>query len=272
MDYREYKPSKELADYIECYWLAQFPAGAAPKHELIVPGGRVEVMINMGAAAILWNSAGKTFELKSSIYVLGQRNTFFNAVFQPGAVWGIRFRPACFHLFCDVPASCLLNELMEAAQVLKGIDTAKWYGEVINSDSDSRKIAATEFFLKKANYSIAPHYAFNKMLSGFTNNYGENSVIEFCNRNRVYYKKLERQFLQFAGYTPKEFFNIRRFYNALTLIYKTNKRLTDICHYLGYYDQSHFIKDFKSYTSLPPSKFLKGNYEVPRLITASASV
>ena len=271
MYYNEYRPSGALAAYIECYWVMKCPAGVTASRELIIPGGRVEIMINIGTPLIFVSSAGESYTLKSNMYILGQRNTFFTTFFHPGTyIWGIRFRPGLFYSFCNSPASYLLNVIVEAAEIFRPVSIDKLYDELVTEEGTLRKLEIIETFLKSVLYAgKLSDDVFHETMAFIRNNDQHISVKEFCLKNKLYYKKLERQFLQCAGYTPKEFFNIRRFYNAVRLIYKSEMNLTDICHSLGFYDQAHFIKDFKKYTSLSPSKFIKDGYQIPRIATSS---
>lgn len=60
------------------------------------------------------------------------------------------------------------------------------------------------------------------------------------------------------GMGPKELLRIIRFQNAIDELTKTVNRpdMTRAALDTGYYDQSHFIKDFKEFTSHTPSKYL----------------
>ncbi|WP_205513047.1 helix-turn-helix domain-containing protein [Longitalea arenae] len=271
MLYQEYKPSKELADFIECYWLFKCPADHAATRELIIPGGRVEILFNIGTPTTYVSSAGRSFALTTNMYILGQRNTFFTTYIYPGNyIWGIRFRPACFSSFAAIPASYLLNEVVEATDIFRSIDASNLCEKLITGSGAC--IQALEAFLKDLLHTKIPNDGLVQTLSLIRRTHQAGSVYEFCAENRLYYKKMERQFLQCAGYTPKEFFNVRRFYKAVQLMYRSNRSLTDICHELGFYDQSHFIKAFKNYTSLPPLQFIKRGYQIPRLIASSTAV
>jgi len=274
MYYNEYRPSEELAGYIECYWVMKCDANFKATRELIVPGGRVEVMINIGIPVTFVSSTGEFFTLKNNIYVLGQRNTFFTTFFHPGIyMWGIRFKPASFYAFCNSPVSHLLNKLIEAAEIFDSANIGMVYDQLITEQRSHRQLEIIETFIKTVLHAgKSPNDTYNETMALIANIHQHKSIYDFCTGNKIYYKKLERQFLQCAGYTPKEFFNIRRFYNAVRLIYKSEKSLTDICHSLGFFDQSHFIKDFKNYTALPPLKFIKEEYQIPRLATSSSIV
>jgi AraC-like DNA-binding protein len=66
--------------------------------------------------------------------------------------------------------------------------------------------------------------------------------------------KLERNFKELAGLTPKTYAKLIRLRNAIRLTAKIDD-LMDITYSLGYYDQAHFIKEFKSFVGESPLKY-----------------
>lgn len=69
-------------------------------------------------------------------------------------------------------------------------------------------------------------------------------------------RQLERRFLQRVGVTPKRFATLRRFERAAALAV-TAPSLTDAALAAGYYDQSHFIRDFRRFTGEAPGALLR---------------
>ncbi len=65
---------------------------------------------------------------------------------------------------------------------------------------------------------------------------------------------IQKLFLDNVGITPKSFSNIHRFNKSLQLIQTADLPLTSIAYDCGYYDQAHFIKEFKKFTGLTPSE------------------
>lgn len=65
---------------------------------------------------------------------------------------------------------------------------------------------------------------------------------------------LERRFRSIIGTTPKKFASIVRFKQALSH-YKPQASLTDLGYEAGFYDQAHFIREFKSFTGETPEQF-----------------
>lgn len=70
---------------------------------------------------------------------------------------------------------------------------------------------------------------------------------------------LQKLFLQYTGLTPKLYHKINRFQKSLRLVSKKDLSLTSIAYECGYFDQSHFIRDFKSFTGLLPSAHITEN-------------
>jgi methylphosphotriester-DNA--protein-cysteine methyltransferase len=60
-----------------------------------------------------------------------------------------------------------------------------------------------------------------------------------------------------SALSPKEFARIIKFIGSLNYL-KANfvGNLAEAAHSCGYYDQAHFIRDFKEFSGLTPSQFL----------------
>lgn len=69
-------------------------------------------------------------------------------------------------------------------------------------------------------------------------------------------KTLERKFSRYLGKTTKQLIKLIRFQEVLQDFSSVNKlSLTEHGYNNGYFDQSHFIHDFKSYTGYTPKEF-----------------
>lgn len=78
------------------------------------------------------------------------------------------------------------------------------------------------------------------------------SVAEIVNDMPISRDTFEKKFKKLVGTTPKKYANIIRIRNLFENRFE-KQNLTDIALTAGYYDQSHFIKDFKFYTGKLPS-------------------
>lgn len=68
-------------------------------------------------------------------------------------------------------------------------------------------------------------------------------------------RQLERRFSARVGLSPKRFAKLHRFERALALA-RTTPSLSAVAQGAGYYDQSHFVRDFRSFAGAAPSEVL----------------
>ncbi len=66
----------------------------------------------------------------------------------------------------------------------------------------------------------------------------------------------EKQFRKIAGTSPKQVSSIVRLPSLINTKYN-NRSLAEIAYDYGYFDQSHFIKDFKMFTGKTPLDYFK---------------
>jgi len=89
-----------------------------------------------------------------------------------------------------------------------------------------------------------------------------NSIRGIADRYKISTRYLSRLFLQYTGVTPKLYDKIHRFQQSLRLITENRYSLTSIAYDCGYFDQSHFIRDFKHFAGITPSSYTPEAYPV----------
>ncbi len=82
---------------------------------------------------------------------------------------------------------------------------------------------------------------------------------------RLNYKWLERNFKKHLGISPQNYLLVRRFLNAyIDLDSLTSKDLLQIALDNGYYDDNHFIKDFRRFSGVPPKTYFSIKKELEK--------
>lgn len=91
---------------------------------------------------------------------------------------------------------------------------------------------------------------------------GHNQTVrELADHFNLSERQFERKFKEYSGFNPKKYLRLVRFGEACNLLTESKKTLSEIAQSCGYYDQSHFIKDFKAFSGYLPSDFFSGHAE-----------
>lgn len=131
--------------------------------------------------------------------------------------------------------------------------------KVLNATTNAERIKIIETFLRNHltdfnNQNAIVKSATHSILKADK----QQSISEISQGNNINQRWLERKFLSAVGLRPKQLTKIVRFQNTLkTLLNSRITSITALAHENDYYDQSHFIKDFKEFTGSTPKEFDK---------------
>jgi AraC-like DNA-binding protein len=262
VEYREYKPDHRLAQYVECYWSAFSEKPPFQDRERLIPDGTIELMFNFGD-----NYAQITNDTKSEIkgsHIIGlrkksliisqtARQDFFSIRFRLGGTYPFFKIPV--HLFTDGFFS--LKELLgKAVEELE----SRLYHE---TDNHTRVEIANRYLLGRLQPDEDYQFVERSMPALLRTPNIRAIAAEFnCG-----YKMMERKFNRVLGLAPAELLKVSRFNKAILQMYSCRlSSLTDVAHAVGYYDQSHFIRDFRQITGLSPKDFLKSQFTIVQVI------
>ncbi|MFL5746533.1 MAG: helix-turn-helix domain-containing protein [Niastella sp.] len=269
-NYHEYKPKAALCRYVECIWILNGKNDETNSIvESLVPGGRTELIFTK--SELIWHGSNRRNEAEriSSSFLLGQRNRvkYITCLNQYSSL-GVRLRYGCLPVFMGVHASScsnritLLNKifgteiahitasLFEAQNKDDAIQTIESWLErnIIEPNNDWRHL---QEYLGKLTSIENAGLMTTKMLS---KEYGWND------------KKAERVFLKYVGFTPAQFIKIIRFRRSVEKLFADYENLTDLAYDSGFYDQSHFIREFYRYAGNKPSDFLKRPNSIAKML------
>lgn len=81
------------------------------------------------------------------------------------------------------------------------------------------------------------------------------SIEDYCKRIGTNYTTLNRNFTRIIGITPKKFERLIKFRKSLCSLIDSKDNLTSIGANSGYFDQAHFIREFKMFLNQTPSDY-----------------
>jgi AraC-like DNA-binding protein len=259
MEYTEYIPISALAPYVKCIWTLDAAIDEPePVFERIFPDGHPELIFHFGAPFDKKNGAENY--IQDQCFVYGQLSTYIELKPSRNAsVLGVRFATCGLAAFTRLPQYEMTGREVAPEKVFPGqtalydqlqlllpdqrIDhVQQMLGSLLDTgdtdarNKETRSVQQCIQMMRDAENPM-PSAALAKQL-------------------HISIRELERRFREYVGLSPKQLARIFRFQEVLQKKYIASS-LTEVAHSSGYYDQSHFIRDFKAFSGLSPAGFFK---------------
>jgi AraC-like DNA-binding protein len=156
--------------------------------------------------------------------------------------------------FFDFPITELLNENL-SLQDLANYEAVELEDKLLNAPNNKQRISHLENFLVKRLIHNNEFERIEHAIKMIENSKGKIKAQDMAHEVCLGIKQFERTFSKHVGINPKKFASIVRFQNVIQTNGKDKKSMSQIAFDNGYYDQSHFIHDFKSLTGITPKAF-----------------
>ena len=266
MLYKEYIPEDYLSHHVESFWEIINNAGPAESGSLFIPPEmNYEIIIVNEPILLRFIKSNECYQLNKGIYFIGliTQSMIFN-IRSGSKIFGIRLKPFSLSNILKIPLCKLNNRIISIQNIFK-IDKEDFsITGIAKSSVEDNKIKITTSFISKLigiNQNI--DQTLRAQLNYIKNHRGNSKISRICEDFNVSKVTLRHNFLNKVGLTAKEVSKIWRFNNFLTLINKNPlSNLTQLSLEAGYFDQSHFIKEFQSFIGIAPKKFFKYNYYI----------
>jgi AraC-like DNA-binding protein len=265
IDIKKYYPqAAPLKHLIKYFWVFESGNPVILNHK-ILPVSNIDILFNF-LAPMKFEKNGFTSKTPGNIFFSGLSGTHM-VMKQKGIILtiGVSFFPASLYPFFKIPVSEFRNCTIGLDAVLNHV-AVEIEERLRERDAISEKIELLEqFLLSQLDPDAIPAYETLGILNDF---YEKNiGVRDFCREYGVHPRKLERIFNKYVGVSPKFFHRLNRFQAILNkMMTMDDKNLTTLAHEIEFYDQTHFIKEFKSFSGSPPSAFLKEKKSLRQII------
>ncbi len=267
MDYRTFEPHPDLAAIVKFYWTLEVPFDPNNQKQKLIPDGHIEMTFNFKDGIKRYTSDTE-YIVHPRAMVMGQRTKSYY-ILPLGDVdsFAISFYPHGFANFVNTPLKNLVD--MEATiQSLFGEKTGNALEEKIVRAADTKeRIRIIEtFLLDKLNEQTTIDNIVKTTVDTLISTKGSSSITNILKDDLSKRRKLERDFKKQIGLSPKRLGRVIRLHAALKMLLNSDENLTHIAYESDYFDQAHFIKDFKEFTGITPKEFLgNANMELSTL-------
>jgi AraC-like DNA-binding protein len=248
------RPHPVLAPFV--HFSGYFRLDAPPTLERVLPTGELQLLVNLRqdelrtyghdggeTVAPIGGAALQGAQMCHSVIDTSQQNAVVLVCFKPGGAYPF-FAP---------PPGATAEQLVEVGQLwgrTGGVLRERLLA-TSNPGDMLRLLEATvlESVVRPLEPDPMVRYAVAALDRG-------DSVGEVTERLGMSPKRVGRRFTEQVGLTPKRFSRVRRFQRALRSI--PHDRPVDwagIAATCGYFDQSHFIHDFRAFSGISPTGY-----------------
>ncbi|MEQ6118337.1 helix-turn-helix domain-containing protein [Reichenbachiella sp. MALMAid0571] len=166
----------------------------------------------------------------------------------------VYFTEIGFTHFASHPANELFNLSLSLDDIFDKNSITEVEEKLAIANTDELRIKIVEQFLASQLKDIQTDKLIVEAVKLIYQSNGTIRIKELNEKLFISQSPFEKRFRKVVGTTPKKFASIVRFNSVLENLNGT-KTLTEICYENNFFDQAHFIKDFKQFTGDTPENF-----------------
>ncbi len=250
MKFDKYFPTDQLKDYIKYYVVSENEIES--EYKVLPSPGLVIGFQYKGQLATIKNNKENKLTSAGITGIADSYNMFKNSA-DIGTVL-VYFTEIGFTHFSSNPAYVLFNLNLSLDDIFDKSKVHEVQEKLAIASTDKHRIKIVEQFLLTQLKNIQTDQLIVEAVKLIYQNKGTIRVKELNEKLFISSSPFEKRFRKVVGTTAKKFASIVRFNSVLDHMNKT-KSLSEICYKNHFFDQAHFIKDFKQFTGDTPENF-----------------
>ncbi|HVI45833.1 MAG TPA: helix-turn-helix transcriptional regulator [Chitinophaga sp.] len=179
-------------------------------------------------------------------------------------IFGTYLYPHAIPLLFNIPAPELTNQMTDLQLLLQAAGS-ELEEKIWNARSTAQRVKIMESFILQR---LAKHYKAEppvfQCIQSIIHSKGLVTIKQLASDHFLSERQFERKFRQFSGFSPKLFSRIVRFQSTMAQYGNKEKSLTEIALECGYYDQSHFIHEFREFSGNHPRHYFSGDSDATK--------
>jgi AraC-like DNA-binding protein len=227
----------QLKDFVVCFWEMQ-PIVTQEKsiENIIVTDGCIDLVAD--------------FNNKQIGFVGMSKTNFEYTIETPCRFFGVRMKPGAFFSLTKIPASEAMDNFLPLKEYDSSFDTEKFF---------ALPFEKSKSFMKNFIAQLCANKKPNDFIKLFDNLYDDipETAESIYERLGFSSKQTQRLFSANFGLTPKVVLSILRFQKCLQVLTSGKANSADVLNLVNFYDQAHFINDFKRNIGLTPFELVR---------------
>jgi AraC-like DNA-binding protein len=252
-------PDPRLRPYVRSYWYFRRDTPLAAYHEEYMhPRGGFGIVFNFGDKLCM-----ETQVVADPIFLDGANSVSRKMGFLGKVeLMGIRFYEGGAYPFLGIP----LNELCDRLTLLDALDRPgllRLHARLQEAPSLPARIhLLEEWLLGRLALGKAQNMLIPSSLTMLRQREGRLPIPELARELAISQRQLERLYQSQVGMSPRQYAQLLRVERArLALKQMSGQTTTTLAADLGYYDQSHFIREFDAVIGMTPYAYMKRNHK-----------
>lgn len=256
MRFEKIYPSESLRPYIRYYAISE--ASETNTYKVFPSTGLVMGFQYLGKLSSIKNHSENRL---ASSGITGLQESF--RIFKNDGAIGtvlVYFTEIGASRFFKIPINEFYSESVSLENFINKYEIEKTEESLAKTTSDSDRIKIIETFLLSQIIEKQEDKLVLEAIKSIYISKGTLKIKELADSLFISQSPFEKRFRKIVGTSPKKFASLVRFNSVLETM-NSEKPLTEIGYENNYFDQSHFIKDFKQFTGETPEKFNKPDLE-----------
>ena len=256
MKFTSIPPCPVLKPYVKSYWMLEGNTSEKGNRYRFIPDGFVEMAFHLKEP---WTCLqyGDTVAFGGTSKLVGQFSRSLDVTMPERLkIFYVKFYPWALYQLFGIYLSDFTDNHIELHEVFK-VEARCLHHQLKEVDDilDMKKIIEPwlQSFLKNTRDLDLETI---RVAQTIVNSKGSIKISELLNTYSRSRRRLQQQFSDLIGLSPKQFSRINRMYHAAKLI-RTTPSFSTLAHRLNFYDQAHFIHDFQYFTGMSPKDYLQ---------------
>jgi AraC-like DNA-binding protein len=264
MFYRKFHPCPALQPFVECYYIWEQGQQLVTPMQVESPPNGFTAMVFIYGDRYKAENHKQEMEQVPWCFLTGQlTSTYHLQLHGRIGMAGVVFKPTAISGIFGIPMTELTNQRV-ALDAVFGPEVMLLTERIAESQTHLGKISVIEnYLLKKILTQSFSLDAVDHAVDIILDRQGIISVKELTVLVNINRRQFERKFITKVGLSPKYYCRLKRLGHICSLLVsRKNPDWQDVVFEGGFYDQSHFIKDFVEFIQQNPSLYYKQHKEL----------